>query len=510
MRYFLKTVAVVTVFSICEKILGFTYRIFLSRTIGTEGVGLYQVALSTFGLFFTIACSGVPVTVSRLMTKYKAENNDDHVYSVVTAGFCCTLAITVPIVILTLIFKDSLSFLFADPRCLNVFIAVIPGLIFSAVYSVMRGVFWGSKDFLPYSVIELLEEAVMILAGIILVSLSSDAADGAVKAAIAVLVSYAFSFTASIIVFITRKHKLSSPKTQLKPLIKASAPVSAMRAASSFAVSLVSVILPLRLVSSGYSESQAMSAFGAAAGQAIPLLSVPTTLIGSFTIVLIPEIAENYYGKKHLALKLDVEKAVKISSAVSCLFIPVFTVLGEDIGVLIFASGETGNYLTYSAALMPFICISNVTTSILNSMGLENKTLAFFFVGGVLMLLSIWFLPPVCGIYSLLIGFAFVYVVTTLCNLILLNKKCTQKPSYGKFIIKTVNAVIPSVFFGFSLKILVRPILGTFFTFFVESIILVLFTVCAYLVVGTVNLHTFAIEAKNFSANKKRKAKAAK
>ena len=74
MKSFFKTVALVSVFSVSEKFLGFLYRIFLSRTIGAEGVGLYQVALSVFGLFYTVACSGIPVTVSRLMTKYRAEN----------------------------------------------------------------------------------------------------------------------------------------------------------------------------------------------------------------------------------------------------------------------------------------------------------------------------------------------------------------------------------------------------------------------------------------------------
>ena len=79
LRTFFKTVAIVTVFSLSEKFLGFLYRIFLSRTIGAEGIGLYQVALSVFALLLTISCSGTPITVSRLMTKYKAQNQENRV-----------------------------------------------------------------------------------------------------------------------------------------------------------------------------------------------------------------------------------------------------------------------------------------------------------------------------------------------------------------------------------------------------------------------------------------------
>ena len=51
MKKFFKTVAFVTVFSVCEKCLGFLYRIYLSRSIGAEGVGLYQVSLFSEDLF---------------------------------------------------------------------------------------------------------------------------------------------------------------------------------------------------------------------------------------------------------------------------------------------------------------------------------------------------------------------------------------------------------------------------------------------------------------------------
>ena len=172
MRKFFKTVAIVTVFSISEKFLGFLYRIFLSRTIGTEGLGLFQVALSVFGLIFTLSCSGTPITVSRIMTKYRAQGQSESVQKIITAGLCFTLMTVVPICLIFILFGKYFNFLFADPRCLQIFMILLPGLIFTSIYSVLRGVFWGDKDFLPYSIIELLEEICMIIIGIILISVS--------------------------------------------------------------------------------------------------------------------------------------------------------------------------------------------------------------------------------------------------------------------------------------------------------------------------------------------------
>ncbi len=492
-RRFFKTVAIVTVFSVSEKFLGFLYRIFLSQSIGEEGIGMYQVALSVFGLLYTACCSGTPVTVSRLITKYRAENNSLRAQRVITAGLTLTLAIALPVCLFFFFFGGKLTFLFADERCLNVFLIVLPGLIFTSVYSVLRGVFWGYKDFLPYSVIELLEEICMIVCGVILISHTTDVYQGAKRAGVAVLISYVFSFVLSIAVFIVRKNKLKNPVSELKPLILSSAPITAMRTANSLAVSLVSIILPMRLIASGMSESSAMSVFGAACGQALPILFIPTTLIGSFTLVLIPEIAENYYKKRDFYLKRDVEKAVKLTTCMTVLFIPVFFVCGEEIGVLIFNSVNCGKYLTISAFLMLFMSLSNLSTSMLNSIGLEHKTLSFYIVGGVLMLASVWFLPAYVGIYALLIGFTFVYGLTAVLNLILLNKNCPVKPKYMRFITGSLLTVVPTIILGLMLERLLLAILGTFFTLVFCAGIMVAFNVALYFGFGVVKF-TSAVE----------------
>lgn len=487
MRKFFKTVAAVTAFSVIEKFLGFLYRIYLSRSIGQEGVGLYQVSLSVFALLLTVSCSGTPVTVSRLMTKYRAENDEKRVNGVISSGLFITFLISVLICGIFLVLKNDLGFLFSDDRCVDIFVVVLPGLVFTSVYAVLRGVFWGNKSFMPYSVIELLEEICMIVAGVILVSSANDVFSGAYRAGIAVLVSYVFSFSVALVCFFIKKGKLVNPFPELKPLFSSAAPVTAMRTVNSLAVSLVSVILPMRLLAAGYTSGQAMSFFGAAAGEAIPILFIPTTLIGSFTLVLVPEISENFYCKNYLFLKKDVEKALKFTTFLTCLFVPVFTVCGEEIGVLIFGSTLCGEYLSASAFLMIFMSLSSVTTSVLNSIGLEHKTMIYFIVSAVLMLACVWFLPAIFGVYALLIGFTFVYGLTTVLNLILLEKSCKNKPEYKRYVLKTSFAVLPSILFGLVAEKLLLPLMGTLLTFLLTSALVTAFMTAICFGLGVVD-----------------------
>ncbi|MBQ9756321.1 MAG: oligosaccharide flippase family protein [Clostridia bacterium] len=504
MRNFFKTVAIVTVFSICEKALGFLYRIFLSHTIGAEGIGLYQVALSVFGTILTLTTAGTPVTVSRLMTKYNAENHPDRAKRVITAGLSITLIIILPVTLFLFIFADHLGFLFADARCIPLFRTLLPGLVFTSIYSVLRGVFWGSKDFLPYSIIELLEEACMILVGIALITFSTDVFTGAFGASVAVLISYVFSFTLATITFFVRKNRFANPKSEFKPLLRSAIPITAMRSASSLAVSLVSVILPARLIAHGLTESQAMSSFGAIMGQAIPILFIPTTLIGSFTLVLVPEISENYYKKRFYYLKRDVEKAIKFSCFLTCIFVPVFTICGSEIGLLIFNGHECGRYLSTSAYLMLFMSLSSVTTSMLNSMGMENRTLLYFILSSALMLICIWFLPSLIGVYALLVGFTLVYGVTTLLNLKLLNERCAEKPKYLKFIISSALICLPTCILGALTEKLLLPLLGTLLTFFICAALMIIFHLLLYFGFNLVSIELIKTKGKKiFTRTKK-------
>ncbi len=489
MRTFFKTVAIVTVFSLSEKFLGFLYRIFLSRTIGAEGIGLYQVALSVFALLLTISCSGTPITVSRLMTKYKAQNQENRVYKIISAGILLTLLVAIPICLIFLIFGEKFSFLFADLRCIKIFKIIMPGLVFTSVYAVLRGVFWGNKDFLPYSIIELLEEICMIISGIILISFATDVYDGAFKAGVAVLISYIFSFTLATIVFFLRKNKLKNPKTEFKPLIVSAVPITAMRTANSLANSLVSILLPLQLIKAGFTNSQAMTTFGSAVGQAIPLLFTPISLISSFTLVLVPEISENFYKKNHVYLKKDIEKAIKFTIFLTSFFVPVFTVCGSEIGIIIFGGHECGEYLSVSAFLMFFMSLSNVTTSMLNSMGMENKTLIYYIISEVFMLLSVLILPKFVGIYALIVGYTFIYGLTSLLNLLLLHKQTVLKPKYLKFTFSSIGLCLPTILFGLMIEKLLTNPLGIFTTLLVTATLTLIFQVALYFGTGFIDFN---------------------
>ena len=471
-----KSAATVTIFSTIEKAISFFYRVVLSRIIGAEGIGIYHICLSVFAVFLTASSSGIPVTVSRLMAKNNAVNDVRGKHSAVTAGVVATLIFTIPMAILLYFGRNVFGFLFSDDRCKDIFLLLLPGLILTSVYAVMRGSFWGNKQFIPYSVIELLEDALMVILGCILVYGVTDPVLGARRATIAVAVSYVFSFVVSLFWYFHKGGKFVNPKRQLKPLFSASLPITAMRTSTSLLNSAVAILLPILLMNVyGLTNSEAISLYGVAIGMSLPILFIPSSLIGSISVVVAPELSENYYKKKTAQVKFDVEKSIKASIFIATLLIPILFVLGDEIGELLYSNELSGQIVQRCSFILIPMCVTMISTTVLNSMNREKRTLIHFLIGATAMIVSILTLTKFVGVYSYMIGLALNYVITGILNLILLKKVC-GKLKYVKYTLHALLVTISSCVFGMLLDGIISHYVHVFWQIVICSCACVLFS----------------------------------
>ncbi len=459
MKNLYRTAALVTVFSTVEHCLGFLYRIILSRVLGSEGLGIYQAALTVFAVFLTASASGLPITLSRVISKHRTKKNARGEQSATTAAILISLTFSVPITLLLFLFRGSFSHVFSDSRTADLFYIFLFGLSFTSVYAILRGCFWGNKRFFAYSLVELVEEIIMIVVGVFLLLLVQGGVADINKAAIAVLVSYLCSFTIATVYFFQKGGKLRSPRGEFLPLLKSSMPVTAMRTSSSLVSSLISVLFPMRLMQAGATASRAMSEYGVVYGMVMPVMMVPSTLIGSIALVLVPEFSEAFYREDKKSLSAYVERALNSTLLIAGILIPFYLVCGESVGVFLYSNPQSGKLISYGALILLPMSVTMITTSLLNSLGCERYTLFFFLGGAAAMLLCVWILPPYFGSGALLVGMACDYTVSAICSLILLWKK-TGKLRSGRYFLRLCFALVPVVIIG----LLLRAVFTKFFS----------------------------------------------
>ncbi|MDD4003493.1 MAG: polysaccharide biosynthesis C-terminal domain-containing protein, partial [Clostridia bacterium] len=160
-------------------------------------------------------------------------------------------------------------------------------------------------------------------------------------------------------------------------------------------------------------------------------LFIPCTLVGSLALALMPEIsgAKNKNSKQ---IAVSIQNALIFAIMVSLAIMGIYITVGKDITIFLFHSERAGELLIYSAAIMIPMSLSHMSSSILNSLGREYKSLKNYIAGAAVMLIFVWFLPEFLGIYAMIFGFFFSYLITATLNIIAIKKDISNVKIFSK------------------------------------------------------------------------------
>ena len=74
---FIKSTIILIFGGFITKMLGMFIKIVLTRTISTEGIGIYSLILPTFNLFITLCSLGLPIAISKLISEKRKISNKE-------------------------------------------------------------------------------------------------------------------------------------------------------------------------------------------------------------------------------------------------------------------------------------------------------------------------------------------------------------------------------------------------------------------------------------------------
>ncbi len=489
MKNLFKALAVLASFSILTRLLGFVFRIFLSRLVGAEGLGVYQISFSVFMVLETFISSGLPLVVSKNTSVFSTKNDKKGEFGIVTSALIVGIIISIIICLIVLLFRNVFSLLFTDERCLLILFILLPTLVFSNVYSIIRGNLWGHKKYFLVSATEFTEQVIRTFLTILFLGVLSFTLEKVFLASIAYVISCVISSIIVLVIYLKLGGKFSNPKPYFKPVVKSSLPITIVRVVSSLLMPIISVIIPIKLVSLGYTSDQALSMLGIALGMTFPLLYVPSTLISSLSMTIIPDLSSAVYTQKFIEIKKRIHFSIKFAIFISFIFIPLYFSLGTPIGQFFYNNSESGYFLTSSCFLIIPICVSGITTSCLNALNLEVKGFVNYLIGAILLLFSILFLTNFLGILSLVYGMITCLGGASFLNILMLNKKLKDNFFNFKYLIFAFICAIPSMLVSKWIFNILSNFMPLFFNLTLSCIVGTIF----YLVFGLIfNLYNFS------------------
>lgn len=502
MKSLLKTVALITLFSVLTRIVGFLFRIYLSRAIGPEALGLYQIAFSVFIVILTTVSSGIPFIISRITASIGGKNQKIEKGKLVSSSLIMSFCLSVLVCLFVFVFQRLFANIFTEESCLQILLTLLPAVVFSSIYSVFRGVLWGEDNYFALCVSEFFEQVVRIFICGIILTTTLSALESAVSVAWSLTIACFLSAVFVTLLYFCYGGRLFKPSKIYKRVLKESSPITGVRMIGSLIQPLIALIIPFRLVAMGYTKVQAMVLYGVTLGMTFPLLFIPTMLIGSLSTALVPDISSAMAENNTKHIEKRIKSSMNFTLFISCFFVPLFLGVGDIIGVFLFDNALSGTLLQYSAWVMIPMGLTNITSSILNSMGMEIKSCINYFFGAIALFLCIWFLPVIVGINAFAIGMGISMSITSILNIIMLEKKTQLKIEIWKPLSKFLAILIPcSAITAFTGAIL-NNFIPAFFTLAISCSLGGLFFICLSLIFNLVEKRNFGKIGTMFSNSK--------
>ena len=505
MKSLFKTVFTITAFTIITRVLGFIFRIYLSRVLGTEELGIYQVSLSVFMVLLTIVASGLPLIISKLSAKYFAKKDGEKEGKLVSASLIIAAITSVILIVIVLVFKRLFSFLFTDERCYLILVAMLPAVLFSGIYNVFRGAMWGRSNYFCFCITELFEQIVRITICVVLLSFGIGSLSPSIGAALSLSIACFLSMALSVVLYFVYGGKLRKPGGVYKEVLKSSTPITAVRFLSSLVQPIIALIIPARLIAAGYTSSQALSVYGVVIGMTMPLLFIPITIVGSLSTALIPDLSAAVESEDSSHIKNRITSSLIITMFIAFLMIPLFIGAGENIGLFFFNNITSGVLLSGAAWMTLPLALTNITSSILNALGMEVKSFINYLIGSIFLFLGICLLPGVIGIRALIVGMGVCVSVTSLLNLIMIKRKTKIKLGILKPMLLMASFCLPSAALTFFVTSLLNGVVPLFFNLAISCSLGGAMFVLLCAIFKIINIKTFFASVKKSGFRRKQR-----
>lgn len=427
----IKGTLILTLAGTLSRFIGFFYKIFLSRTIGAEALGIYQLIFPLFAFCLALSCGGLQTAISR----YTASSKTDRIArSYLTIGTTLSLVLSFCCAVFLFRYADFLSLhLLGEARCeplLRIMAVAIP---FACIHACISGYYYGRKKAGIPSASQLVEQLIRVL-GVWLVCSILTEQQQEFTAAIAVwglvfgeIASALFSLTALSAKKNTAFQKTTNTafydlKARTSNLCSMAIPLTINRVSLSLAQSLENILIPLSLRSFGYSSEDALSVYGILTVMVFSTIMFPAVLSNSLSAMLLPEIAKAQAEKKEQQIAHLIRKTIESSLVLGFLCTLLFLLGGSYIGVFLFGNHLAGVYIRTLSWISPFLFLSGTLCSILHGFGKPKTVLVLNIIGSCIRIFCIFYFVPTIGIRGYLWGMLASQIFTSLTAWIYLSR----------------------------------------------------------------------------------------
>ena len=382
---FMKGTLILTAAGLLVKILGSVNRILLSRLLGGEGIGLYQIAYPLYLLLVALSSAGVPAAMSILISRRAAVNDrkgarrilgiSTGLMALAGVAFAALAWVMVPWLIDGGIVKDG--------RVRMAMLALVPAIGLSIPVACFRGYFQGFQEMTPTAVSQILEQFTRVVSMVVLAWLllpqglamgAAGAAFGAVPGAVASL-GILLWFYYRQQQYWRQEELCPGPSEELSlgstawQLISLALPVTCANLMVPVVSGIEMILVPDRLLAAGFTVAASTRGLGYLSGMAMPLVNMGTIPTNSLAASVVPAVAEAKAKGRRDLLENKTNRAFRFFLLLNVPAAVGVYLLGTPISQVLYGTRFAGPAITALAPAILFLGLHQVSTALLQGLG---------------------------------------------------------------------------------------------------------------------------------------------
>ncbi|PTM58330.1 stage V sporulation protein B [Desmospora activa] len=398
------------------KILGFVYRIALSRLIGDEGMGLFQMAFPILLLVITLTTAGLPVAISKLVSEAEATRDESRIRSILILSLGIVTALAILFTILVIVAAPLIAnTLLTDSRALYALWGIAPVIPIVAISSVFRGYFQGRQHMNPYAASQIVEQVVRIFTVLMLARLLYPY--GVEYAAAGAMFGVVIGEGAGMLILLQsfrrdpKRPRLRFPlheirrgwghfSTTVGQMMRITIPVTASRIIGSLSYAVEPIVVSQSLALAGIAVAASTALYGQLEGMAIPLIYFPSFITYALSVSLVPSISEAAAKGRIRLVEHRLNQAIRLAMIVGAPCAILLFMLAGPLTMLLYHNSDVARLLQIMAPFAVLLYLQGPLAAVLQGLDKAKDAMRNSIYGAVIKTALIFLLgsQPALGI----------------------------------------------------------------------------------------------------------------
>lgn len=457
--------------NIATGILGFIFSIYLSKILGAEGMGLYNLVMPVYHLFICLMTSGIVAAISKVSAVYNYSNEYENLNKTIKTVSVFNIIWAVCIGLFVFFFAPLIAkFGIHDIRTINAIRVACPAMIFISLSNILKGYFLGTSRIKVPALIDIFEKAMRLVT--IFLLLYAFKTDNLTVLVTLAYVSLAIGELQSLI-FLYFYYKKCTSKIPYRPEVKTESrlqllfnvliitfPLCVNGFLNGIFSTLSTWIVPQRLIVAGFNYNEALALIGKYTGMAMTLIGIPLIVVGTINTLIIPDLSQTINQGRNYDAVLRIKKVLKLAFILGLATTVICNLVPGKLGEIFYSRDDLGNFIKMASLAAPLFFCSTTMFGILNGLGKQGIILRNSIVIAAFELVSLFISTsiPTINIYGFSITLFLSSALCLILNLYEINKCLKLNLSVIDVIIFLLLAVLIYLMFNLLIRYFLLPL----------------------------------------------------